>query len=68
MLDSVQAIWAQYVALTLIEWTLTVLFTIEFGLRLMCSPAPKRYVGSFFGVVLTLSVLPTYWVVFSAIT
>lgn len=61
MLDSVQAIRAQYAtALTLIEWTLTVLFTIEFGLRLMCSPAPKRYVGSFFGVVDILSVLPTY--------
>ena len=66
MLDSVQAIRAQYAtALTLIEWTLTVLFTIEFGLRLICSPAPKRYVGSFFGVVDILSVLPTYIELFS---
>ncbi len=61
MLDSVQAI--RYVhgdLLNTLEWIVTILFTIEFGLRLYCSPKPIKYVLSFFGIVDILSVLPTY--------
>lgn len=43
-----------------IEWTFTVLFTLEYLLRLMIVRKPLRYAGSFFGVIDLLAVLPTY--------
>jgi len=43
-----------------VEWGVTVLFTVEYGLRLACSPLPWRYARSFFGVVDLLAILPTY--------
>lgn len=46
--------------LTILEWTFTVLFTIEYGVRLWASPEPKKYALSFFGIVDLLSVVPTY--------
>lgn len=46
--------------LTILEWTFTVLFTIEYGVRLWSSPEPKKYALSFFGIVDLLSVVPTY--------
>ena len=38
----------------------TLLFTVEYGLRLYCSHQPVRYARSFFGVVDLLAVLPFY--------
>jgi len=43
-----------------LEWVVTVLFTVEYGLRLWCVDRPSRYAWSFFGLVDLLSVLPTY--------
>jgi len=43
-----------------IEWCLTILFTIEYGLRLLCLRRPLRYAVSFFGIVDLLAILPTY--------
>lgn len=42
------------------EWFFTALFTVELVLRLISAPRATRYLGSFFGVVDVLSVLPTY--------
>lgn len=42
------------------EWFLTVLFTIEYVLRLVCVRSPRRYAFSFWGVIDLLSILPTY--------
>ena len=42
------------------EWVFTVLFTVEYVLRLMCVRSPRRYATSFFGVVDLLAILPTY--------
>ncbi len=42
------------------EWGLTILFTIEYGLRLMAVRRPFRYAFSFFGIVDFLAILPTY--------
>ena len=42
------------------EWIFTILFTIEYILRLSCVRKPHRYATSFFGVVDLLAVLPTY--------
>jgi len=61
MLDSVASIqdrWGPW--LYGIEWGFTILFTIEYVLRLLCSPRPIRYAFSFFGLIDLLSILPTY--------
>jgi len=61
MLDSVQSIRSVYGnALNMAEWVVTILFTIEFVLRLYCAPKPLKYTVSFFGIVDILSILPTY--------
>jgi voltage-gated potassium channel len=46
--------------LDVLEWGFTVLFTVEYILRLICSRRPLRYATSFFGIVDLLSILPTY--------
>jgi voltage-gated potassium channel len=61
MLDSVQAIHADYETLLLVlEWIFTVLFTIEYVLRIYCIGNKIKYIGSFFGLVDLLAILPTY--------
>jgi len=61
MLDSVTAINAAYGRqLFLLEWFFTLLFTIEYLLRLSCSARPWRYVVSFFGIIDLLAILPNY--------
>ncbi|MGZ9898734.1 ion transporter [Shewanella gaetbuli] len=42
------------------EWFFTILFTIEYLLRLYCSQNRLHYARSFFGVVDLLSILPSY--------
>ena len=46
--------------IVMLEWGFTVIFTIEYLLRLYCSAKPLSYAKSFYGVVDLLSVLPTY--------
>lgn len=61
MLDSVRSIRAVHGSLlTSLEWGFTILFTIEYGLRLSCIGRPIRYASSFFGVVDLLAIVPTY--------
>ena len=48
------------------EWTFTILFTIEYLLRLYCVGNPMRYARSFFGIIDLLAVLPTYLSLFIA--
>ncbi len=43
-----------------IEWGLTIVFTVEYVLRLFCVVRPAGYARSFFGLVDVLSILPTY--------
>lgn len=42
------------------EWVFTILFTIEYGLRLYAVREPLRYARSFYGVVDLLAILPMY--------
>ena len=42
------------------EWGFTILFTIEYCLRLISVRRPLRYVFSFYGIVDLLAILPTY--------
>ena len=61
MLESVEHVADKFgLALLGAEWLFTVLFTVEYGLRLYCSPQPWRYVKSFYGVVDLLSIVPSY--------
>ncbi|MCG9550551.1 ion transporter [Vibrio harveyi] len=61
-LPSVMTEWSR--ELRYIEYTFTALFTIEYLLRLYCSPKPKSYATSFYGVVDLLAILPTYLAIF----
>jgi len=61
MLDSVRSIRAEFGRfLYAAEWFFTILFTIEYILRLLCVRKPARYAVSFFGIVDLLAILPTY--------
>ncbi len=42
------------------EWVVTILFSIEYILRLICIQKPKAYIFSFFGIVDLLSTIPKY--------
>jgi len=67
MVDSVQSINQKHGALLhSLEWVFTILFTVEYVLRLYCVRRPARYARSFFGVIDLLSVLPTYLSLFLA--
>ena len=46
--------------LNVIEWIFTILFTIEYGLRIISLGQPWRYIRSFYGLVDLIAILPTY--------
>ncbi len=47
-------------ALIFLEWLFTVLFTIEYGLRIYSVRMPRRYMTSFYGLIDLMAILPTY--------
>ena len=61
MLDSIDQVRMQYGTLLYgIEWFFTILFTIEYVLRLSCVGKPFKYAVSFYGVVDLLAIIPTF--------
>ena len=65
MLDSVASIRTNHHNILLaFEWIFTILFTIEYILRLVCVGKPLRYAISFFGIIDLLAILPTYMSLF----
>jgi voltage-gated potassium channel len=48
------------VLLRWVEWAFTAVFSVEYLLRLYCSPDRRRYLTSFFGVVDLVALLPTF--------
>lgn len=61
MLDTVVAVHDRWtLVLYGIEWFFTVLFTLEYGTRIYCSPNRKKYIFSFYGIVDLISIVPTY--------
>ena len=61
MLESVASIaevWGVW--LRRLEWMFTIVFSVEYALRLYCVNVPRRYAFSFFGIVDLLSILPTW--------
>lgn len=60
-LDSVQSIQSGYGhELMVLEWCITIVFTVEYLLRLYAAPRRLAYMTSFFGVIDAVSILPTY--------
>ena len=65
VLESVGSVRAQHGQLLYsLEWLFTILFTIEYFLRLVSVRHPLRYATSFFGVVDLLAIIPTYLSIF----
>lgn len=61
MLESVKSYDVKYHAFfNISEWVVTILFTIEYVLRIVCVQQPKKYIFSFYGVVDLLSTVPKY--------
>ena len=61
LLESVTGIRERYGPfLRAVEWFFTVLFTVEYLLRLISVRRPLRYATSFLGLVDLMSILPTY--------
>ena len=65
MLDSMEEFRNSYGELLyVLEWFFTVLFTIEYFVRILATPRPIGYMTSFFGVIDLLAILPTYFSLF----
>ena len=61
ILESVADIHESYGKIIFIaEWIFTILFTIEYILRIYSINKPVKYIFSFFGIIDLLSILPTY--------
>jgi voltage-gated potassium channel len=61
MLDSVANVRARYGSyLQAAEWFFTILFTVEYLLRLWTARSARGYATSFYGVIDLIAVLPTY--------
>lgn len=61
MLESVASLRAQYLGwFRIAEWFFTILFTIEYAVRIAVVRRKHRYIFSFFGIVDLLAILPTY--------
>lgn len=64
-LESVQKIKFEYGhLLSRTEWVITILFTLEYLLRVITSRRPWHYIFSFWGIIDLISILPTYIAIF----
>lgn len=60
-LESIPSVQQQYGSLcNVLEWGFTVVFTVEYLLRIYATRRPSRYITSFWGIIDLLAVLPTY--------
>ena len=61
ILDSVETLHTQHSQLfERLEWAFTLIFSVEYALRLACVRHPWLYIRSFYGIVDLLSILPSY--------
>jgi len=61
MLESIESLDKKYHNLFYnLEWILTVIFTIEYVLRIAIVAKPQKYIFSFFGIIDLLAIIPTY--------
>ena len=65
MLESVGSIEIQYKKeLNIAEWFITILFSVEYILRIITIKKPSKYIFSFYGIIDLLSTLPKYLAIF----
>ena len=65
MLDSFESLQARWgTTFDALEWTFTVVFTVEYIARLACLPRPLRYARSALGLIDLVAVLPTWAALF----
>lgn len=61
MLESVKEIGEQYSTfINVAEWIITILFTIEYIIRVLTVKKPLKYIFSFYGIIDFLSTIPKY--------
>lgn len=61
MLESVESFDTKYHSfLNISEWVITLLFSIEYVLRIIAIKKPLRYIFSFYGLIDLLSTIPKY--------
>lgn len=61
MLESVPSIQERYGdILWVLEWSVTIFFSLEYIARIISLKKPKHYILSFYGIIDLLSVIPTY--------
>lgn len=65
MLESIREVKSTYgEELLVIEWTFTILFSIEYLLRIFISKQPRQYIFSYLGIIDFLALVPTYLSIF----
>jgi voltage-gated potassium channel len=65
MLDSVASIHATHgILMNRLEWGFSILFTIEYFLRLICIKKPLKYVFSLLGIIDLIALIPSYLSIF----
>lgn len=61
MLESIESYdLKHHKGLLICEWIITVFFSLEYALRILCNKKPLRYIFSFYGIVDLISILPMY--------
>ncbi len=61
MLESIANVRALYGReINAAEWFFTLAFTVEYAMRIACSPNPRKYILSFLGIIDLLAIIPTY--------
>ena len=61
MLESIESFDAKYHSfLDISEWIITLLFSLEYILRLISIKKPSKYIFSFYGIIDLLSTIPKY--------
>ena len=61
VLESVESLYDAYGHIfRVMEWIFTIIFTIEYLLRVAVVRNPRYYIFSFYGIIDLLSILPTY--------
>lgn len=60
-LESINSLGSRYsFYFQIIEWIFTILFSVEYVLRLLSVKKPHRYAFSFYGIIDLLAIIPTY--------
>lgn len=61
MLESITELYTKYYwEFYIAEWIITLIFSVEYILRVIAINKPKKYIFSFYGIVDFLSTIPTY--------